>query len=468
MTPLMVESLNSVDSSDEAAIGQPISHGEVVDLWTRLRPSCSLEKLLQGSRVYAEPPAPKPEPSDEYKALMARLRHEEAARTYQRMVDAPRFQPTTTTAQNFAAVNRPSGAAEKDDEVTYGEVQRQVMLIINFLVSILGVAGTLWAAARWWSLPARLLLTLSGAIVVAVAETAVYRAYVWRMGRARAKQKALPETKKVVNTWVVGKDADAPVQLLKTSRDSPDDAEVGNMSTEKRQRKPLRTYGKRPASTTPNDEPRAKKLLLARPSSPRLEKVRPSLSLQEESVKRDDVAEEESSSVEEEGKTSIRSYFKPVVAQAAGEKPERTSDSKSGSVDEASPSRRRMVRRSIRRPRLLRLRNHTPDEARGDYRASNPTMHDEHAALPGANEGSKDWRGEKPEVQSIRQRRGRRKKPTPVQTTLNLSSTQGAFAECKACDMVWNPLYPADVSYHSKLHARMTATTRPRRTMHTL
>lgn len=147
--------------------------------------------------------------SEEYKALMARLRREEAARAYQRMVSPT--PPTESFYDRFptAAVNRPTHASDlgDEDDVSYAEVQRQVMLIINFLVSILGVAGTLWVAARYWSLPARLLLALSGAIVVAVAETAVYRVYLWRKGQARAKQKAVVETQEVVNTWVVGKDA---------------------------------------------------------------------------------------------------------------------------------------------------------------------------------------------------------------------------------------------------------------------
>ncbi|RDA88577.1 hypothetical protein CP532_5836 [Ophiocordyceps camponoti-leonardi (nom. inval.)] len=457
MTPLMVESLKGIDSSDEAAVGKPISHGQVVDLWTRLRPSCSLEKLLQGSRVYVEPPPPKPEPSDEYKALMARLRREEAARTYQRMVDPPRFQPTTTTAQNFAAVNRPSGSAEDDGEVSYAEVQRQVMLIINFLVSILGVAGTLWAAARWWSLPARLLLTLSGAIVVAVAETAVYRAYVWRMGQARAKQKALPEKKEVVKTWVVGQEADAPVQLLKTSRGSPDgaeDAQIAKMSTEKRERKQLRTYGKRPASTTPHDEPRAKKVLVKVPS-PRPEDDCSSQELNEEKFKKE--KEEEGASLFEEGKTSIRSYFKPLAQAKASEQSDH--DTKS-----PEPSPARFTKRSIRRPRLLRIRNPPPNEPHPNDQPSNPTIQNELLTSPHATENPENaTRETHKRDQSTREKPPRRKKPTTVQTTLNLSSTQGTFAECKVCDMVWNPLFPDDVSYHTKLHAKVTATTRAKR-----
>lgn len=112
-----------------------------------------------------------------------------------------------TSAQAFSQVNRPINASDLgDDDVTLNDVHRQVMLIINFLVSILGVAGTLWVISRWWSLPARIFLTMGGSIVVAVAEVAVYSGYMWRMDKAKQKQKTAKEVKQVVNTWVVGQD----------------------------------------------------------------------------------------------------------------------------------------------------------------------------------------------------------------------------------------------------------------------
>lgn len=47
-------------------IGNPISHGQVIDIWMNLKASnlspTSLDTLLRGSRVYAPPPKPKPEP----------------------------------------------------------------------------------------------------------------------------------------------------------------------------------------------------------------------------------------------------------------------------------------------------------------------------------------------------------------------------------------------------------------------
>lgn len=145
---------------------------------------------------------------------MARLRRDEDARAYERMTNPPvplenfkdRF---PDSARSFAAVNRPANDADLgDDEITYNEVHRQVTLLINFMVSIAGVAATLWILARWWSLPARLFLTMGGSILVAIAEVAVYGGYVWHLGEAKRKEDIRPERREVVQTWVVGKDGD--------------------------------------------------------------------------------------------------------------------------------------------------------------------------------------------------------------------------------------------------------------------
>lgn len=160
---------------------------------------------------------------------MARLRREEAAREYERMVNPPpKFETFNdrfpTSAAAFAQVNRPTTSADiGDDDITLNEVHRQVMLIINFLVSILGVAATLWVTARWWSLPARLLLTMAGSILVAIAEVAVYSGYMWRMDQAKQKQKAQKEVKQLVNSWSTGPDEDdSNTVLLKKKEDDAD------------------------------------------------------------------------------------------------------------------------------------------------------------------------------------------------------------------------------------------------------
>ncbi|KAK1994898.1 hypothetical protein LX36DRAFT_660139 [Colletotrichum falcatum] len=201
------------------AVGNPVTHGQVLDLWRDLKSEgidgFSLEGLLRGACVYIPAPPPKPEPSAEYKALMARLRREEEERTYQRMMKQPsrmdnssrQFPGAASSARAFAEVNRPMRESDNgDDEVTLGDVQKQVMVIFNFLVSIVGVAATIWIAARWWNLTARILLTLAGSIIVLVAEVTLYSGYVWRMTEAKTNRKEPEEVKEVMQTWVLSED----------------------------------------------------------------------------------------------------------------------------------------------------------------------------------------------------------------------------------------------------------------------
>lgn len=84
MTPSIVEGLQTLSGSaarlqeqslpsregepslDGAAVGNPISHSQIIRLWTALRDAgqkeYALETLLRGSKVYVPPPPPKPEP----------------------------------------------------------------------------------------------------------------------------------------------------------------------------------------------------------------------------------------------------------------------------------------------------------------------------------------------------------------------------------------------------------------------
>lgn len=153
---------------------------------------------------------------------MARLRRDEDERAYERMINpAARLETFNdrfpSAAQSYSAVNRPMTHTDLgDDEVTLTEVHRQVMLIMNFVLSIAGVAGTLWVLARWWPLTARVLLTLGGSIAVAIAEVGVYSAYMWRLGEAHKKDKTKKEVKEVTQTWVVGEETpDTDAVLIK-------------------------------------------------------------------------------------------------------------------------------------------------------------------------------------------------------------------------------------------------------------
>lgn len=146
---------------------------------------------------------------------MARLRRDEEERKYQRMVSSanaplgsdqyPSISPGSL-AHSFAEVNRPSNRVDEgDNEVTLNEVHRQMVLIINFILTILGTAATLWILARWWNTPARLFLTMGGSALVGVAEIGVYYAYIWHLGEAKKKDDQTKEVQQVVETWVVDK-----------------------------------------------------------------------------------------------------------------------------------------------------------------------------------------------------------------------------------------------------------------------
>ncbi|EPE32530.1 hypothetical protein GLAREA_07664 [Glarea lozoyensis ATCC 20868] len=195
------------------SVGNPISHSQVLDLSRQMRDTGSdfgrLEELLRGSKVYIPPPPPKREPTSEYKALMARLRREEELRVYERMTNPPAPMETFTqkfpaSSAAFAFSSNQGSAKELEDEVTYADVDRQMALIFNVLISIVACAGGLWVVARWWSTPARLALSMGGSLLVGVAEVVVYLGYVRRVGEAKGKAKGLKEVKEIVNTWVVG------------------------------------------------------------------------------------------------------------------------------------------------------------------------------------------------------------------------------------------------------------------------
>lgn len=171
-----------------------------------------------------------PPQTSEYKALMARLRREEETRSYERMTNPPppmetfaqRF-PSASVAHAFTA-NFP-GPTSEDDDVTYADIDRQIAVIFNVIVSIIACAFGLWMAAKWWSTPARLALSMSGSLIVGIAEVVVYMGYIRRVGEAKGQAKKLREVKEVTATWVVGgnaKDGQIKPVLLDEKDDNKD------------------------------------------------------------------------------------------------------------------------------------------------------------------------------------------------------------------------------------------------------
>lgn len=176
---------------------------------------------------------------------MARLRREEEARSYHRMTNPPlpmetfaqRF-PLSSAAHAFASSHQPIDASDPDDDgVTYADVNRQIALIFNVLLSIVACAAAIWVVARWWAPPARLAVSLGGSLLVGVAEVVVYSGYIRRVGEAKRKEKCKEEVKEVVRTWVVGAgeeadDRDAGEESISIQ----DKEEVDNYKARRRKR----------------------------------------------------------------------------------------------------------------------------------------------------------------------------------------------------------------------------------------
>ena len=153
---------------------------------------------------------------------MARLRQEEEARTYERMTTPPL--PSETFEQRFPDRFKPrlfSGSQDQSDtgdDITYADVNRQMAMIVNILLSIVACSIALWLVANRWSAPGRLALSFGGSILVAVAESVVYAGYLRRVKEARDKGKSQVEIKEIVKTWVIGGDVKAlpPASIAST------------------------------------------------------------------------------------------------------------------------------------------------------------------------------------------------------------------------------------------------------------
>lgn len=159
---------------------------------------------------------------------MARLRREEEDRAYERMINPPL--PTETFSQRFPksphAALFPAAQADigEDDEVSYADINRQMALIINILISIVACSVAIWLAARHWNTPTRLGLSMGGSGVIGIAEVVVYAGYLRRIKEAREKGKRDVEIKEIIKTFVIGGgDEKGDESILVDAKTSKDD-----------------------------------------------------------------------------------------------------------------------------------------------------------------------------------------------------------------------------------------------------
>ncbi|KAF1848247.1 uncharacterized protein K460DRAFT_279007 [Cucurbitaria berberidis CBS 394.84] len=207
--------LSSTSKQDTQESSEPPNHEQEEPI------PITLNALLQNSTVYTPPLLPKKHHTPEYTALMARLRAQEESRTYERMLHPP---PTRESfSQRFPRAPEPysigASAPVDEDEVSYEEVHRQIILIINVLVSIVAVAVFIWVAARHWSVGKRLGLSMGGSVAIAIAEVAVYGGYVRKVKEAKRLEKKKPEIKEIVKSWVIEKDDTSGVTGFKEKVD---------------------------------------------------------------------------------------------------------------------------------------------------------------------------------------------------------------------------------------------------------
>ena len=202
-----------IPSLQDPKVGNPISHSQVLDIANAIKtlPRSSeaagrpltLNELLKGSEVYIQPPAPRTEPTSEYKELMAHLRREEEARQYERMVNAgseAQNAHSSLTSQIKASTIQ---SQDGEEEMTFTDVNRQLTLIINVLVTIVACGIAIWLVSSHWTAPKRLALSMAGSALVATAEVAIYAGYIQRLTDAKSQERRKKERKFIKDTWVI-------------------------------------------------------------------------------------------------------------------------------------------------------------------------------------------------------------------------------------------------------------------------
>lgn len=111
--------------------------------------------------------------------------------------------PNATRTFNPATSIGQGPDTDEVDDVTFADVNRQMALIINVLVSIIACSVAIWIAARRWSVPQRLGLSMSGSCLVAVAEVVIYMGYIRRIEDAKITERKIVESKEIVQSWVL-------------------------------------------------------------------------------------------------------------------------------------------------------------------------------------------------------------------------------------------------------------------------
>lgn len=181
-----------VQSTLPTEVDAPISHKTLVTL-SRCLPNYTLNSLLRGTRIYREPPIPKPAPSPEYVALMARLKAEQEQKDYKAMIARQAYEE-----RKLLLGQDPD---EEKDDITPS-------LVLNMLLSVVMCAGAAFYLTKWWPNDGvRVLVSLATGVVVGIAEVTVYSGYLRKVDESRRKERKKREKKEVIGEYTGPEDA---------------------------------------------------------------------------------------------------------------------------------------------------------------------------------------------------------------------------------------------------------------------
>lgn len=118
-------------------VGGLITHYQIVETWERLfhlhgQWDTSLEKFMKGSKPVFLPPPAAPAPTEEFKALMKKLRNEQDQKAYERILGR---------SSSLTDV-KGAGAMHQESVAEFGKAMR---LVGNMVFSLLGVPGAVFA-----------------------------------------------------------------------------------------------------------------------------------------------------------------------------------------------------------------------------------------------------------------------------------------------------------------------------------
>lgn len=154
--------------------------------------------------------------TDEYKALMSRLRAEEREKEYRTLLKRGDAEGGVDGIGSYAFIAGGNDAARLAGSVgqTAKEVKHQLTTIVNILITVVSAGYAVW----YWSgnsmglsrdtggasnMGIRVLLSLFAAVLVLIAEVVVFGGYLRKVDDARTKENALVEDRSVVQTIVI-------------------------------------------------------------------------------------------------------------------------------------------------------------------------------------------------------------------------------------------------------------------------